>query len=356
MKNKLILLAFLTLFTSLASAQLIDKFAATVNLVRPDAISVKQLEQRIDQIQTLRSRQGLPEVAVKRQDKLEVLDMMISEKLLEQGMEQADIRVSQQEIDEIIENQKLAVEQQNGVKISLEQFKNAVVAQTKVPWDDYLEEITAQLKQQKYISQERGEYIQKNLTAPKEEEIEEFYAENRSEFTNPEILRYSHIFLSTINSSADEKNEALETAEDIYLTYRNGDKSFEDLVNEYSDDERSKISGGDAGFIARNDATAKAYLGENFIRELFKIPVGEVKGVLESNIGYHIVRITEHREARILGINDPIAPNTSTTVKEFIRAQILQQKQQQVLAMAVEDLVQELRKEAEIKIFSENIE
>ena len=350
----------LILFSLLApvclQAQVFDKFAATVNLIRPDAISVKQLEQRIDQIRQIRIRSGLPDVAVTRQDKLNVLEMMVSEKLLEQGIEDSGIYVTQQEIDSVVDNQKLMVEQQNGVKITLDQFKNAVVSQTKVAWDDYIEEIRSQLEQQKYISQERGDYIRENLTEPSREEIEEFYAANRSEFTNPEILRYSHVFISTINMNSSQKDDARKKAEDIYLTYQNGDMSFEDLVREYSDDDRSKISGGDAGFLARNDTTAKAYLGEAFIKELFKIPVGEVKGVFQSNIGYHIVRVTDHREARILNINDPIAPNTPTTVKDFISSQIMQQKQQQILSMAVEDLVADLRKDADIKIFTENIE
>jgi len=356
MKYRIPAILLFILSAALLPAQVFDKFAATVNLIRPDAISVRQLDKRIEQIKQLRSRSGLPDVPVTKQDRLNVLDMMISETLLEQGIEREEIQISQQEIDSVIENQKMVVEQQNGVRITLEQFKNAIVSRTNMPWDEYVEEIRAQIKQQKYIAQKRGDFIRKNLQEPTEEEIEDFYAANRNEFTNPEILRYSHVYISTINMNSTQKMDALEKAESIYLKYQNGDKSFEDLVREYSDDSRSKVSGGDAGFLARNDSTARAYLGDDFVRKLFNIPVGEVKGVLSSNIGYHIVRVTDHREARILNLNDSIAPNTSTTVKDFIASQLLQQKQQQVLAMAVEDLVAELRKEAEIKIFSENLE
>ena len=356
MKRNVLLLLILTLSTHMASAQVFDKFAATVNLIRPDAISVKQLDQRIEQIKILRARSGLPTVEATSQDRIAILNMMISEKLLEQGIEQAEIFVSQQEMDQVIENQKMMVEQQNGVSITMDQFKTAVQSQTKVPWDDYVKEIRSQLEQQKYITQERGDYIRQNITSPTQNEIEDFYAANRNEFTNPEIVRYSHIFIQTINMTPAQKSDALRKAEDVYLKYQNGDMSFEDLVNAYSDDARSKVSGGDAGFLARNDTNARAYLGDTFMREIFKVPVGEVKGVLTSNIGYHIIKVTDHREARILNIDDPVAPNTTTTVREFITSQIMQEKQQLVLSMAVDDLVSELREQAEIKIFSENLE
>lgn len=356
MKHRALAVIFFAFLTSFISAQGFDKFAATVNLARPAVISVKQLERRIQEILEMRTMAGMPAVQVTQQDKLNILDMMISEELLQQGIEQSGITVSEQELDSVIEDQKMAVEQQNGVKITLDQFRNAVTSQANISWDEYVGEIRSQLEQQKYISQERGEYIQTNLKVPTDGEIEDFYYENRSEFTNPEIIRYSHVFFSTLNLNSSEKNDILNRAEKAYLEYQNGDTSFEELVREYTDDSRSKVSGGDAGFIARGDSTAKAYLGDTFVRELFKVKVGEVKGVLESNIGYHIVRITDHREARILSITDPIAPNSTTTVKNFIASQLFQQKQQMVLAMAVEDLAAELRKEAEIVTFPENLD
>lgn len=356
MKRSIILL-LATFFLSLnISAQVLDKFAATVNLTKPDVISVGQLEKRIQQILVLRAQTGLPEAQVTRQDKLNILNTMIAEKLIEQGIEKAGITISEQEVNTVMENQRLALEQQNGRRISMEQFKDALISQTQITWEEYLEQVRKQILQQKYISQERGEFIQKNLTAPTDEEIENFYADNRSEFTNPDILRYRQIFFSTINKNASEKAAVLQEAEEVLQKYQNGDKSFDDLVKEFSDDARAAMTGGDAGFLARNDSTARAYLGDSFVREIFNVPMGEVHGVMTSNIGYHIVRVTEKREARILNLFDPIAPNTQTTVRNYIASQLAQQKQQLVLNQAIEDLVEELRKDAEITILTENIE
>ena len=83
--------------------------------------------------------------------------------------------------------------------------------------------------------------------------------------------------------------------------------------------------------------------------------VGEISGVLQSNIGFHIIRVTEKIPFRLLALDDPIPPQNNSTVREQISAQLLQQKQAEYYQQALMDLLAELKKKAEIRIFEENL-
>jgi parvulin-like peptidyl-prolyl isomerase len=83
--------------------------------------------------------------------------------------------------------------------------------------------------------------------------------------------------------------------------------------------------------------------------------VGEISGVLQSNIGFHIIRVTEKIPFRLLALDDPIPPQNKSTVRDQISAQLLQQKQAEFYQQALRDLLDELKKKAEIRIFEENL-
>ena len=77
---------------------------------------------------------------------------------------------------------------------------------------------------------------------------------------------------------------------------------------------------------------------------------GEVSGVLESNTGYHIVKVSVHNDAKILSINDPVSPEDTATVHDYIANLLYMQNQQEVMNRALQSLVSELRSEAQINI------
>ncbi len=83
--------------------------------------------------------------------------------------------------------------------------------------------------------------------------------------------------------------------------------------------------------------------------------VNESSGVLQSNIGYHIIRITEKIPFRLLGLDDPIPPQNASTVRQEISAQLMLKKQAEIYQQVVEELLAELKKKAEIKKFEDNL-
>ena len=147
-----------------------------------------------------------------------------------------------------------------------------------------------------------------------------------------------------------EKGKALERAETAYKRLQQGD-SFENLVTQFSDDTKSRYSGGDFGYLRIDDQRSAAYFGESFFNGLFNLDQGDVTNVMTSNLGYHIVKITEKRAPLFLELDDPMFPTNPVTVRQYISSGLLQEKQQLILQQAYTELIQELTKEADIARF-----
>ena len=338
-----------------AEAQLIDKPAAAVNMVKPGIISVKQLEAQVNELIKLQQMSGKTVTSMTRAEKLEVLDLMISNELIMQGAEEKGIKAEESEIQSAIASQKAQLEQQYRRSITDQQYRTAVERQGTT-WNEYRDQIGRQIIQQKYLASEKQQELQNYITMPGYDEIETFYRQNRTQFSNPDMVRYSQIFISTLNKSSSEVSEAERKANEASRKYTNGSESFEKLVSDYTEDQAGKYRNGDSGYIAYNDPAANAYLGQNFMNQVFKLKLNEVSRVIKSNIGYHIVKVTDIREAKLLSLDDQILPTTQQTVREYIAQQLIAKSQNEALSRALNELVADLKEKADIRIFEENID
>jgi hypothetical protein len=69
-----------------------------------------------------------------------------------------------------------------------------------------------------------------------------------------------------------------------------------------------------------------------------------------------VVKVTDRRKPRILELDDQLLPGQSTTVRDQIRAFIVNQRQEALFNRAVNEVVAELREEAEVTVFEENLD
>ena len=353
MKKTFGLFFFLFPIVFLAAAPL-DKPAATVSLVKPEVITTKQLDMRYKEVENLRVQAGLP---TPPQTRKQVLDSMIAEVLLKQAAERDRITVTDSELSNLVQDQKKNIEVQlrnsqqlaDAAVLTDGQFRNIISQETGLSYDEFVDELRMQLMQQKYVSQTKRSLFE-SIEGPTPEQIEEQYNLYQVQFTNPKMVRFSQIFISTLNLSGGEKEKALARAEEAYKKLQQGE-SFESLVSQYTDDAKARYNGGDFGFLPMNDERSKAYFGNDFFNAVFNMEEGKISGVLTSNLGYHIVKITEKRERKFLGLDDPLAPGNPLTVREYIKRSLMQQIQQQILQKAYSELIDELKKEADITIF-----
>jgi parvulin-like peptidyl-prolyl isomerase len=346
MKRLLFFIALAITVAAGISAQIMDKPAATINYHESDIITVKQLEIAENRLRQQYSLAGQPAPS-----RTEILEELIINKLLLQAAKKENITVTESEVKSALRAQLGPT----GVNVTDEQLKMLVRQQTGMAWVDYLKQGKEQLLVQNYIKAKKS-YLIENVSKPSEQEIQEIYTENQHLFINPEMVRFSQIFRDTRNLNSTEKAKVKQLMEEVYRDLTGGRASFEDLVLKYSDDTNSRYKGGDMGYLARNDVQSKQLLGKDFFNTVFATEAGRTSGILESNIGFHIIKVTERRPAKILALNDPVTPATNETVKDRIVSLKMLEKQQILLQQAIEEIVQDLKRFADITIYGGNVE
>ena len=124
-----------------------------------------------------------------------------------------------------------------------------------------------------------------------DEELRDYYAENSYRFSNPESVEVSHILIKfpKMNPNDAEKALTLERAQAAYERARIED--FGLLARELSEDPGSAPQGGELGSIVRGMTF------EKFEKAAFEAPRGEVTPPVETEIGYHLIKVADHRQA-----------------------------------------------------------
>lgn len=341
---KKIILIVLCIFsiTMLSAISAFDTVLAQVKLTKTELIKLSYVEEKLTQAEAQVGREFTTE------EKDFILDSIINNEIIKQAAKRDGVNISEDQVLTMLK-------QQAGGNATDQQVKEAIAKQYKKPWEEVSAALIEQLSLQEYIKIAGAEDLKKYAAAPTKKEIEEFYNSNKTKFVNPDMVRVNHIFFSTKNKSETEIVEAKKKADESLLLIKQGKKSFDDLVQEVSDDRNSAKNGGELGFISRDEPTTKQILGDDFINKVFDLSMDSVHGVLKSDSGYHIVVITEKRSARILKLTDPINPASQVTVAQYISQNIQQQKVSKGFSQVTETVIQRLRKEADVKLIEKSI-
>jgi peptidyl-prolyl cis-trans isomerase D len=130
----------------------------------------------------------------------------------------------------------------------------------------------------------------KRGVAVSEEEVRKVYDTDKTQFSTPEERRASHILIKADkDTSAADRAKAKAKAESLLAEVKKNPAAFADLAKKNSDDPGSKDQGGDLGFFAREAMT------KPFSDAAFSMKPGEVSGVVETEFGYHIIKLAEVR-------------------------------------------------------------
>ncbi|MDD5136470.1 MAG: peptidyl-prolyl cis-trans isomerase [Candidatus Omnitrophica bacterium] len=160
-----------------------------------------------------------------------------------------------------------------------------------------------------------------------EEEMKKFYDEHKVEFKTPAMWRASHILVS------DEK-EALAVADEI----AKGAK-FEDLARTHSID-ATATRGGDVGFFREGQ------LVPDFERACLKLEIGQTSGVVQTQFGYHIIKLTDKKEPGV---------KTFQEAKRTIEADLKKQKQAELFNALVMKLKNKYKVEVNENAFEKAV-
>ncbi|HXZ55219.1 MAG TPA: SurA N-terminal domain-containing protein [Burkholderiales bacterium] len=118
-------------------------------------------------------------------------------------------------------------------------------------------------------------------------EAKKYYEANLSKYGEPEQRRASHILISVKpGASEEDKRKARERAESVLAKLRASPGSFADLAKKESGDPGSASQGGDLGFFSRG------MMVRPFEDAAFSLKPGQISGIVESDFGFHIIKVT----------------------------------------------------------------
>ncbi len=164
--------------------------------------------------------------------------------------------------------------------------------------------------------------VAKVQVSPKE--IRDYYDENKERYRQEESVTASHILVRT-------KEEAQRVLEEL----RRG-RDFEAVAKEKSIDSTAS-SGGVLGTFSRGQMLPA------FEKVAFSLRVGEISEPVETQLGYHIIKVSEHTEPLQLRFEE---------VGTEIEQELLQQKRRALF----QKMLKELEEKATIRIHKERLE
>ena len=127
--------------------------------------------------------------------------------------------------------------------------------------------------------------LKKGISVP-EDDLRKYYTENEKRYTTPEERRASHILIKAEKSaSASDRAKAKAKAEGLLAELKKNPAAFSDLARKNSEDPGSAEKGGDLDFFGRG-AMVKP-----FEDAAFGLKPEELSGVVESDFGYHIIKL-----------------------------------------------------------------
>lgn len=231
------------------------------------------------------------------------------------------------ELDKIPMNMKMMVASESGKKTYLDRLiiKKLLLseaAKSNIEKDKEFENRLAEIKEQLIIES----LLKKKLTSGaniSDEDLQKYYEANKEKFRKDREINTRHILLKS-EEEAKQVRDKLQAGED-----------FSDLAKKYSIDPNAKVTGGEVGFHP------KGTLLPEYEAAAFKLAkVGQTSGIVKTQFGYHIIRLE--------GIKPPqYVPFAE--VKDFIKQQLVQEKQKDVL----DKYIEELKKSAKITINEE---
>jgi len=314
MKIRQICGVVLLLVAFTASAQ---GFGPAVSINGVD-ISRAKVEAQVDHLINLRGlgSGGITQPGAYRKLQEEIVEQLVVQELLWQEAQRHNITVSDAEVDEELNKLKNGFETEREFKFSIE--AGGFTEET------FKENIRQQRSVQSMIANE----ITKSSVAD-DAEIKAFYDDNLDKMSVPEQLRARHILIKVEGDDDAAKAAAMAKISAIQERLESGE-SFP-LVAIDTSEGPSGAKGGDLGLFGRGQMVGP------FEEAAFALQPGEVSEPVETQFGYHLIKLEE----RVAAEQVPFE-TASPQIRNYLSEQKLQQ--------TVESLIANLRETGDVQI------
>lgn len=266
---------------------------------------------------------------IKRQHRADIMNILIESQLFETEADKEKVVVTNEDVAAKVKGDLDQYARTN--KLSPEELDQQVQQRSGMDVKEFIAQRAADpflkgmLRRAKLIEKKFPELIKVSddeVKARYDKDLESTYKEEAK-------VRASHILFGTKGKTEAEKAEAKKKAEEVLAEVKKPGADFAALAQEYSDCP-SKKNGGDLNFFPRQRAMV-----EPFAAAAFALKVGEISDVVETEFGYHIIKVTDRREANVTGLEE---------AKDDITEQIRREK----IGTEMQNYAKELRKDAKI--------
>ncbi len=234
----------------------------------------------------------------KREQEEQLLDWakenIIERILLQHEAEKKDFEIDENAIEDQLQSVKKSWDNEADFLEALKKEDKSI--------DDLKKDIKLQLKSQKLV-----ENIQNNVVTVTEEDARDYYRSDQGKYKVPEQIHAKHIVIHIDQQTTPEK--AMETIMSAKVQIDMG-KDFEEVGNQYS---HCPSSGLDLGYFTRGQMV------QNFENVVFKMKVGEISDVFQTEFGYHIAKVYDRKDETQLSfsqVKDDIIKNLNKERKE----------------------------------------
>ena len=172
---------------------------------------------------------------------------------------------------------------------------------------------------------------QKFKPAVTDEEIRKYYDDNPDKFKQKSQVRASHILISVDSSATKAQKDAARKEIEALLSRIKSGEDFAAIAKEKSQCP-SSANGGDLGFFSKGDMV------EPFEEAVFSMKPGEISNIVETQFGYHIIKLTDKKDEKTIGFEE---------AKEEISRSLKREK----IAESYNKFYADLRDKANVDIF-----
>lgn len=285
-KNNILLLCIsLTSFISIraqivtddgssSSEKVIDEIIAQVgdNIILHSDVEAQKL-----QMENQSAAEGAPE---RDKSRCQILEELLYQNLLLNQAKIDSIEITDEQVNAEMENRLRTIEQQIGSREKLEDFYGKTYSQIKDEFRDIIRD--------RMLSQEMERQITTDV-AVSPEDVERFFKnipEDSIPYINEKIAIQQIVIYPKISQSS--KNKVIKKLKKWREDINNGERSFSAVATIHSEDEGSAKKGGEI------EAT-RGMMVKPFEAAAFSLEVGEISDVVETQYGFHIIKLLDRK-------------------------------------------------------------
>jgi len=318
MKTRIVLAAALLLAAvSVARAsRVVERVVAVVN----DEII---LETELEQAAAPMYRGPDPETADGKKQwddtKRKALDQMIDGKLVQQQASELKLSVTAEEVDRAIQQ----VKEQN--KLDDATFKQAL-EQQGFTVEGYRKTLRKQILELKVVNTA----VRSRVTVS-DDEVKTYYKQNEKLVAGDRQSHLRQILVAVPDHASDADIDTKKRVAAKVMELAKGGTSFAELAKQYSDDDGTKASGGDLGWVG------KGVLVDALDDAMAQMEAGDLRGPIRTDRGWVVLQLVERKAGDLKPYEE---------IKEQLRKQLYDQQ----VEKAQQSWIKELRKKAHVEV------